>query len=628
MATEPESDSAQAYTSLKSLFNHTKKVYSIEEHFLSPYELGLVEGGQVDTIRKANMATYISSVFGSQDVGFYYLNEYFLDTFVADGNRLLKSQGQLFLDLKTHAYISASSNGQHSREELLEDLFPSDLEDRLLSRRPGAKQLAPSEADFLKRARNRSKSLLEDSRTDESVATLPEKYIWEDYLRDVRAYVIKNFQDLAGIPVSLVSFYQWPRLTSVKARKVPRASKASNFFVPDAQHSPQSSQIPPDPPIQPAAELDVEQHHVGALTESSPQEPSQATLDTDDIAAKAARAAHFAIQGFNLNQAAATPHHQVQNQMHQPLPQQQHFQYQFEHQAPQPQFFPYNQYHQTQPMQQPVNQQPIVDMNQQRQFHVAQDSIPYPTQSAPTKDLYARARAAASAKASPTSRRAGHPSQRRPWTTDEENALMQGLDCVKGPHWSQILAMFGPGGTINEILKDRNQVQLKDKARNLKLFFLKSQIEVPYYLSFVTGELKTRAPAQAAKNEAKEKEKISEDPVQVEGVTTSAEGLTQDGEAQDEVENELEKAFKREAVDDTDGLETVAGDVSDEEDVTLSGDPSLNEEAHPAQPLQRESHTQINGDHSYTNGSLEAFQLEADKDTDDEAEMVDQLTTK
>lgn len=84
---------------------------------------------------------------------------------------------------------------------------------------------------------------------------------------------------------------------------------------------------------------------------------------------------------------------------------------------------------------------------------------------------------------------------------------MAGLDRVRGPHWSQILAMFGPGGTINESLKDRNQVQLKDKARNLKLFFLKSGIEVPYYLKYVTGDLKTRAPAQASKNEAREREK-------------------------------------------------------------------------------------------------------------------------
>ena len=99
---------------------------------------------------------------------------------------------------------------------------------------------------------------------------------------------------------------------------------------------------------------------------------------------------------------------------------------------------------------------------------------------------------------------------------------MAGLDRVKGPHWSQILAMFGPGGTINEVLKDRNQVQLKDKARNLKLFFLKSGIEVPYYLQFVTGELKTRAPGQAAKNEARERVTSDEDRAHIEAVTTLA----------------------------------------------------------------------------------------------------------
>lgn len=82
---------------------------------------------------------------------------------------------------------------------------------------------------------------------------------------------------------------------------------------------------------------------------------------------------------------------------------------------------------------------------------------------------------------------------------------MAGLDRVKGPHWSQILALYGEKGTINNILEDRNQVQLKDKARNLKLFFLKSNIEVPYYLQSVTGELKTRAPSQAARKEAEEK---------------------------------------------------------------------------------------------------------------------------
>lgn len=88
---------------------------------------------------------------------------------------------------------------------------------------------------------------------------------------------------------------------------------------------------------------------------------------------------------------------------------------------------------------------------------------------------------------------------------------MAGLDAVRGPHWSQILALYGNKGSVNDILKDRNQVQLKDKARNLKLFFLKSSIEVPYFLQSVTGELKTRAPSQAARKEAQERERLGSD---------------------------------------------------------------------------------------------------------------------
>jgi hypothetical protein len=97
------------------------------------------------------------------------------------------------------------------------------------------------------------------------------------------------------------------------------------------------------------------------------------------------------------------------------------------------------------------------------------------------------------------------PNARRQWTSEEERALMDGLERVKGPHWSQILALYGSGGSLGEVLGGRNQVQLKDKARNMKLFFLKSGVEVPEYLKKVTGELKTRAPAQAAKLEAREK---------------------------------------------------------------------------------------------------------------------------
>ena len=172
-----------------------------------PYELGLSDPAHIEIIRKANLATFVSSVFGSQDVGFYHLNAFFLDTFVGDGNRLLKSQAQLFLDLKTQAFISAQSYGQRHREELLEDLFPTDLEERLLKRKDtptaGGPQLAPSEADFLQRAHNRRRALLEEASSDQCMAFLTQKYVWEDFLRDVSAYVSRNFESLVGVPVGL-----------------------------------------------------------------------------------------------------------------------------------------------------------------------------------------------------------------------------------------------------------------------------------------------------------------------------------------------------------------------------------------------------------------------------------------
>ncbi|KAL1900930.1 TTAGGG repeat binding factor [Sporothrix stenoceras] len=150
-----------------------------------------------------------------------------------------------------------------------------------------------------------------------------------------------------------------------------------------------------------------------------------------------------------------------------------------------------------------------------------------PHQSSPSAILYQQARQAAASKTQGHTRREGLHSTRRPWSPDEEQALMAGLDMVKGPHWSQILQLFGANGSLSDILKDRSQVQLKDKARNLKLFFLKANTEMPYYLKCVTGELKTRAPSQAARKEAEERAKATnkEEQARVQGIMTLAGGL-------------------------------------------------------------------------------------------------------
>lgn len=185
---------------IKTLFTQTKKLYG-NDVFLSADKLKLTQLNHRITIRRVNLATFVSSLFGSDEVGFFHLNEYFLDTFVPEGGRLLKSQGALFLDLKTQAYISALEQGEREQEEILGDLFEDDLASKLLDRRHTAKQLTPTEVDFVNRIRSRKEHLKE---LPAESTYLREKYIWTDFLKELVFYVAKN-QPVILTP--LVSFY-------------------------------------------------------------------------------------------------------------------------------------------------------------------------------------------------------------------------------------------------------------------------------------------------------------------------------------------------------------------------------------------------------------------------------------
>lgn len=191
-----------------------------------------------------------------------------------------------------------------------------------------------------------------------------------------------------------------------------------------------------------------------------------------------------------------------------------------------------NSYYQSYPLptteqqpQQPQQQQQHLIPVQQPQQNPGQ-GLP-PNQTCSSAQLYEKARQAALSRSTAHTRREGLHSTRRPWSQEEEKALMTGLDMVKGPHWSQILSLFGVNGSLTDILRDRTQVQLKDKARNLKLFFLKTNSEMPYYLNSVTGELKTRAPTQAARKEAEERARQTsvEDQTKLQSIMAMSNGL-------------------------------------------------------------------------------------------------------
>ncbi|KAL1622840.1 TTAGGG repeat binding factor [Diplodia seriata] len=420
-----DTPAGQEYASLKELFENQFKQYSQGNPFIDAKSLHLDGQQHSPTVRKANLAAFVMSIFGGQEVSLNELNEYFLDIFISPGGRFLNWHGGFYVELKTQAYIKELMKGE-KRDEVMSRLFPENLAEKMLARHPEIKQLLPPELEFVKFALQRRQSLLAEGDTVEARVMLPRKHAWNDLLKEVNSCIQKYMDG------------------SSTSRQSSQSSMYSNA---GAQGISPSGYYPPQM-----------QGPVGG--------------NYDETITRAALMAHAALHG---QQPAGSPDAQSNVSFYQAYPQvaQQH----------QPSF--------------PTSKAP-------------NPPSPIAVQSAPTQVLYDRARSASTVRAPPNSRKPGAANQRRPWSIDEERALMDGLDRVKGPHWSQILALYGPGGTISEILKERNQVQLKDKARNLKLFFLKSGVEVPVYLQGVTGDLKTRAPAQAAKQEALAKQRRDE----------------------------------------------------------------------------------------------------------------------
>ncbi|KAI7155137.1 hypothetical protein KC349_g7176 [Hortaea werneckii] len=363
-----DAEVSQAYSTLKSLFDQTRKVYSRETAFIDAVGIQMFQPSQQEVIRKANIATFVSSLLGAHDVSLFHLNEYFLDTFVPLGHRLLKWQGAIYLDLKTQTYISALMNSDTRPEVLLDELFPNDLDAQILTRHPDAPSLSPSEQDFVDRSRSRKSYLLAEPVTEDSLADLPKKYQWHDFVREFAACISKNVDGLLNIPLRTHNIFGAGHHSRRRA---------------DATHNVR----------------DALAGQQGVMARKAPQSDAFSGLSG--------------------------------------MP----------------------------------------------SFHQHQSS---PAAGAATT-------AAGSEKNTPS----GGTTVRQAWTDAEQEALLSGLEKVDGPHWSQILALYGRGGSISEVLKDRNQVQLKDKARNLKLWYLKTGKDVPVALRGVTGELRKRGGARA-----------------------------------------------------------------------------------------------------------------------------------
>lgn len=462
LSNTPNSPKTIEYAAMRASFDPARRWFYTGSPFLSSRDLGYRENRQVDIIRKANQAIFVSSVF-TGEIGLRDMDRSFLSVFVPDFGKLLKAQASIYLELKTQGFITAWRTGAAPPHVVMADLFGPDLDKHILARRPGTTSLAPTEQDFLNRLASR-REILQGHVKSNTLDQLPLKYKWEDFSREVSSYLFKTIESTSGPGAASVE-----AMRNDPTRSLQRGQMEGQFSI----HG---------PPLPVSSNESI----LSASQTKSLIEPP----DDDDFVAQAARAAEIAMQDalghafteqFTTISSPRTPAVQPDTSTPQPmLPEHQNFD----------------------PILETANPKPPAPSQDS-----ASDEIPHASQTAPTSVLYERARLAATKASLAAAKKILPPSQRRPWTTEEENALMTGLDQVKGPHWSQILAMYGPGGTVSEALKDRNQVQLKDKARNLKLFFLKSGIEVPYYLKYVTGDLRTRAPGQASKQEAKERDR-------------------------------------------------------------------------------------------------------------------------
>nr|OQO22727.1 hypothetical protein B0A51_08386 [Rachicladosporium sp. CCFEE 5018] len=358
------SEECQPYIALKNLFDQTRKVYLRDTPFIDAFAIHLFLPHQQNIFRKANIASLMSTILGAHDVSLRHLDTYFLSIFVPLGQRLLKWQGAMYLELKTQAYIWSLMSGQVGVKILLEDLFGEDLESNLLSRHSDAPSLSPAEQDFIDRCRSRKSYLMAETLAPNALQELRRKYQWTEFTRELAAACSRNADSLLN--------------------------------------------------ASPRAQMTTAELRISEVT-------STGVMEKADVSNTARRRSKLASPPRTSNTAS------------------------------------------------PPTRKALASL-----LETSQTS---------------------SSKGTPVSTSGN--ATRQPWTKAEEEALVAGLEQVDGPHWSQILALYGRGGSRSEALKDRNQVQLKDKARNLKLWYLKTGREVPQSLKGVTGELRKRGSARA-----------------------------------------------------------------------------------------------------------------------------------
>ncbi|KAK0706674.1 telomere repeat binding factor-domain-containing protein [Lasiosphaeria miniovina] len=530
---DPESEFRKAYDILKNMFGLARKMFS-DYPLLFPDELDIGDSEDRETIRMSNLATAAAGLLVDMDLTLEEVHDSVLSIFIPEDGEYRENLTDFFVNLKTRVFLDATGavDEAPNMPGLLDKLFPSNF-DELLKQRSGDQILNGDEERLVDLVRSQ-RDLVFGAMDDESAKLFLESQFSSEklaeslsiFLRD-HVPIVVEYAERYGVNIPLSDEGAGASQISVEnhdqiehdnlAALIQSVSQdfTHEHVAEDMHTSTHHEQHDHD------STEDMENYNLRALLEHS-----LSSHGIEPISDSNNTGAHETTEGFDAKDLASLISEKLNDNLEacHGLPDVSALNYSTNDRENShdinPQYLAQLNAANSSPYQ-PFAQSPAVP-----HVEATSDRLP-PNQSSPTSVLYERARQAAVAKSSNTARREGLHSTRRPWTPEEEKALMAGLDTVKGPHWSQILSLFGQAGTISDILKDRTQVQLKDKARNLKLFFLKTNSEMPYYLQSVTGELKTRAPSQAARKEAEEKARMNleDDQKRIQGIMTLAGGL-------------------------------------------------------------------------------------------------------
>ncbi|KAI8304612.1 Telomeric DNA-binding factor trf1 [Colletotrichum sp. SAR11_240] len=535
---EKDSEVSKSFATIKSLFQQTRAIYSTSDLILDPATLDLTMPDNLTDVQVANLASFCCALFSfdghhdSTSKELLALQDHFFSVFLPGGEHDTVTQeiSDLFVAVKTHLVIDAVTTADQSApvDQLIADAFSADLEDKLRARHGGS-ILTTEEQSLVTAVQERKAALISYASGLPDTVLLKIGYPDEDLFRLLNMYLRRKLQSLAGLAsrhgIELPSTMSNGDLDTSVSHDLDDLGINSLLEATDglvAQYLPTDAidGLPHDPqPPVPSTETSAPPPEPAAAPAPEAPPPAPTTNgntaevqdSTNDILALVAQSTQEYVR-TTLNNLSPAPYQPTV-----PTP---------TGAAPVTQTTYLSHLQQTQAQSPYYGYPPPVEQPPPPAQHDNSEKLP-PSQSLPSAVLYDRARQAALSKTNNQQRREGTTSTRRPWTQEEEKALMTGLDMVQGPHWSQILSLFGAEGTLSNILKDRTQVQLKDKARNLKLFFLKTNSEMPYYLQAVTGELKTRAPTQAARKEAEERARMNseEEQARVQGIMTLAGGL-------------------------------------------------------------------------------------------------------